>query len=192
MKKSLALLLSIVFLLTSCDIFTQFGEAKRFAQCDFTINNVKIVNLGSFNISDYKSVNDFSFTEMLSLGQQLIAGKLPAVVQVDIKAVNNQTSKASISGLEWQLLMKNEKYGDGSFKEYVEVLPGKSTIFTVNTTFDFYKMLTSSNLQDILNLVFDIDNKEKLDKLDISIKLKPYYKSGSVVKEYPGYLTIRP
>jgi hypothetical protein len=52
--------------------------------------------------------------------------------------------------------------------------------------------LTSEDLQSILDLILDIENREKLEKLDITIRIKPYFKSGTTVKEYPGYITIRP
>jgi len=170
----------------------QMSEINRFAQCDFSVNSVQIVDLGGVNVKKYSSASDIDFMEMLSLGQQLITGELPATLTVDIKATNNQMSKASISGLEWQLFMKNENYGAGKLNRYVEVLPGSTTVFPVNVKFDLMKLLASENLQSIIDLVFDIENKEKLQKLDIMLKVKPYYKAGDKIKEYPGYLTIRP
>jgi len=192
MKKLVILFLSITLITSSCDILEQMGEVATFVNCNFSVNKVRINKLGGFDFTKYNDVSDIGFTQMLSLGQQLIAGELPANLSVDIRAKNNQSAKASISGLDWQVFMKNEQYGSGKLNKYVEVLPGQSTDFTVNVNFDLLKLLTSENLQTILDLVMDMDNKEKLKKLDIMLKVKPYYKSGSSIREYPGFLTIRP
>jgi|AntAceMinimDraft_3_1070362.scaffolds.fasta_scaffold00274_7 hypothetical protein len=192
MRKILIIVAFISIIISSCDVLDQLGEVNRFAQCDFSIKDVQIIKLGNIDVSKYKSAGDFGFTEMLLLGQQLLTNELPAVLSVNINAVNNQSSKAAISGLQWQLFMKNEQYGGGKLNQYVEVLPGQSTSFPVNAEFDLLKLLTSENLQSIIDLVMDMENKEKLEKLDIMLKVKPYYKAGDNIKEYPGYLTIRP
>ena len=192
MKKIIVLLISITIFASSCDVLNQFGEVSRFAQCDFQISNVQIVNLGGVDISNYSSSSDIGFSEMFIIGQKLFSGKLQSTLSVDILATNNHTLKAAISGLDWQLYMQNEQYGEGKIVDYVEVLPSQSTIFTVIINFDFLKLLQSESLQSIIDLVMDIENKEKLQKLDILLKIKPYYKSGKSIKEYPTYLNIRP
>jgi hypothetical protein len=192
MKRLLILGLTVLMVLNSCDVFEQLNEVKRFVSCKFTINEVQISKLGGIDFTRYNSVKEIGFTETLSLGQQVLSGKLPAHLSVDIRATNNDMSKASISGLDWQLFMKNEQYGAGKLNQYVEVLPGKSKDFRVVVNFDLLKLIKSKDLQLILDLVTDIDNKEKLQKLDIMLKVKPYYKSGDNVREYPGFLTIRP
>ncbi|NQU35706.1 MAG: hypothetical protein HQ521_20960 [Bacteroidetes bacterium] len=192
MKKFITLISIITVMFTSCDILEQMNEVKQFANCDFSVKSVQINKLGGFDFSSYKSIRDIGFTQLISLGQQLVSGNLPANLSVEILAKNNKSSKAAISGLDWQLTMKNENYGNGKLNQYVEVLPGQSTDFTVNVSFDLHKLLVSENLQAILDLVMDMDNKEKLQKLDIMLKVKPYYKSGNTIREYPGYLTIRP
>lgn len=192
MKKIFAFFSILIILTSSCGILQQIDEAKQFAECDFMVVNVQITELGKTDVSKYKSVGDLGFTEMLILGKQLLSGKFPAKLSVDIRATNNQNSKAAISGLYWKLFMKDEEYGDGELTQYVEVLPGQSADFNLIVDFDLLKLLASENLQSILDLVFDIENKEKLEKLDIMLKVKPYYKVGDNIKEYPGYISIRP
>ncbi len=192
MKKLIGLLL-IVVAVTSCDVLSQMGEVKRFAECNFSVQSTQIVSLGNVDVSEYKSASDFNLSDMMILGQNLLSGKLKAGMEVNILARNNNTtSKASVSGLSWQLFMKNEQYGSGELSEYVEVLPGQSTVFPVKVEFDLLKIIKSDNIQTVINLVTDMDNREELEKLDISLKIKPRYKTASGVKEYPGYLTIRP
>ncbi len=188
----ITLMVLLIVLTNSCGLVNQINEAKQFVFCDFSIVETKLIKLGNADVSEYRSANDVSLSDMLMLGQQFLSGKLPASLSTEIQVVNNQSTKAAISGLSWHLFMKEEEYGSGELVQYLEVLPGQAKDLTVVTEFNLMKMLTSEDLQSILDLVLDINSREKLDKLDISIKIKPYFKSGTTVKEYPGYITIRP
>lgn len=191
--KRLALFVSIILLsTTSCDVLQQMSEISSFAKCDFSINHVGVDKLGGIDVSSFSKDSDFEFTHVMYLGQQLLSGKLPAELVVGIEARNNQSKKAAISGFDWQIFMKNESYGQGSLNEYVEVMPGTSTDFKVKVNFDLVKLLHSEDIQSVIDLVLDIENREKLEKLDISVKIKPYYKSGGKIHEYPGFITIKP
>lgn len=185
-------LISLLIVLTSsCSTIEQINEAKQFALCDFSINEIKIIKLGSTDVSEYQSIDDVDLSDMLMLGQQLISGKLPAKLAVDVQVINNQNTKAAISGLSWQLFMKGEEYGSGQLDQYLEVMPGHPIDFTVFADFNLMKLLASENLQSVLDLALDIENREKFEKLEIVIKVKPYFKSGKTIKEYPGYIIIR-
>jgi LEA14-like dessication related protein len=129
---------------------------------------------------------------MMSLAQQVMAGSLPTTLSVGIKATNNQSRAAGISVLGWELYMKDQKYGAGMINDAVSISPNSSTVFPVSVEFDILNIVTSSNIQQILDIVFDVDNKDKLNELELSLQLKPYYKVGTQVQEYPGIITIQP
>ena len=88
--------------------------------------------------------------------------------------------------------MKDHKYGAGMISDPVEIQPNASTVFPVSVEFDILKIVTSSNIQQILDIVFDVDNKDKLNELDLQLRLKPSYRVGNQVQQYPGYITVRP
>lgn len=192
MKRLISLIFIVLISITSCDILEQMNEVRTFVSCDFSVNNVKINKLGGYDISGYTDAGDIRLNEIMSLGQQVLTGKLPAQITIDIRAANNHTTKAAISGLEWELIMKNKQYGSGKLSEYVEVLPGKTSDFDVVVDFDLMEIINSGNLNSILDLVLDLDNKEKLNKLELLMKVKPYYKSGKEIREYPGFIYITP
>jgi hypothetical protein len=193
MKKVLLITLATFTLLfTSCDVLQQASDAVQFAQCDFSIDRVGMEKVGGVSIKDIHKPEDLNPLELIGLGQQVMSGSLPVTLDVAIKAANNQSQKAGISGLDWELYMKDTRYGGGKLNRAVEVLPGQSTTFPVSVSFDLLKLVTGNNLQQILDLVFHINDKEKLKQLDLKLQLKPYYKVGSEVQEYPGYIVVRP
>jgi len=191
-NKILFILLIGLFSINSCDVLQQASDVVQFVQCDFSIDHVKVEKIGGVSLANIKKPEDLGVINMMSLTQQVLAGSLSTTLNVGIKATNNQSLKAGISGLDWELYMKENKYGAGMINESVEILPYNSTIFPVTVEFDLLKLVTSDNIQQILDLVFDIDNKEKLNQLDLQLRLKPFYKVGSQVQEYPGFITIRP
>ena len=191
-NKILFILLIGLFSINSCDVLQQASDVVQFVQCDFSIDHVKVEKIGGVSLANIKKPEDLGVINMMSLTQQVLAGSLSTTLNVGIKATNNQSLKAGISGLDWELYMKENKYGAGMINESVEILPYNSTIFPVTVEFDLLKLVTSDNIQQILDLVFDIDNKDKLNQLDLQLRLKPFYKVGSQVQEYPGFITIRP
>jgi len=191
-NKILIILLANLFLLSSCDVLQQASDVVQFVQCDFSLDHVRVEKIGGVSLANIKKPEDLGVINMLSLTQQVLSGNLPATLNVGIKATNNQSLKAGISGLDWELYMKENKYGAGMINQLVEILPNNSTTFPVTVEFDLLKLVTSDNIQQILDLVFDIDSKEKLNQLDLQLRLKPFYKVGSQVQEYPGFITVRP
>ena len=193
MKKLLLITFTAFTLLfTSCDVLQQASDVVQFAQCDFSVDKVGMEKVGNVSIKNIHRPEDLNPLELVGLTQQLMSGSLPVTLDVAIKATNNQSQKAGISGLDWELYMKDTRYGGGKLNQAVEVLPGQSTIFPVSVSFDLLKLVTGNNLQQILDLVFNINDKEKLKQLDLKLQLKPYYRVGSEVQEYPGYITVRP
>ena len=148
--------------------------------------------MGGISLANVNKPDDIGMLNMMSLAQQVIAGSLPTTLSVGIKATNNQSLVAGISGLGWELYMKDHKYGSGMINDPVEIQPNSSTVFPVSVEFDILNIVTSSNIQQILDIVFDVENKDKLNELDLRLQLKPYYKVGTQVQEYPGFITIRP
>jgi len=181
-----------MFTLTSCDALQQVSDTATFVQCDFSLANVGIDKIGGVSLANVNKPDDIGMLNMMSLAQQVMAGSLPTTLNVGIKAKNNQSVKAGISGLAWELYMKDQKYGAGMINDAVEILPNSSTVFPVSVEFDILNIVTSSNIQQILDIVFDVDNKDKLNELDLQLRLKPSYKVGTQVQEYPGYITVRP
>lgn len=178
--------------LNSCDALQQVSDTATFVQCDFSVANVKIDEIGGVSLANIKKPDDVGMLNMMSLAQQVMAGSLPTTMSVGIKATNNQSRVAGISGLGWELYMKDQKYGAGMINDAVTISPNSSTVFPVSVEFDILNIVTSSNIQQILDIIFNVDNQDKLNELDLELQLKPYYRVGSQVQEYPGVITIRP
>ena len=191
-KKLWILLVVIVSTFTSCEVMEQVGQMQRFSECNFSITNVSVNSIAGIDLSNIHSESDLDMGKMLTLGQALAKGNLPADLTVTLKAENPNTKTAAISGLDWEVLMKDVSYGSGKLNQRIEVEPGATTTFPLNVNFDLMKVITSESINDLVAFILDSKNKEKLKKLDIKAKIRPWYQSGNEIKPAPAFITIRP
>ena len=91
---------------SSCEVLEQAQQYGRFMQCDFSLNNIEILEVGGVNISALKKPEELGMITILGLTNQVMNGSLPAKIRVNLNAKNNNAEKASIAGLDWQLMLK--------------------------------------------------------------------------------------
>lgn len=190
--KYLSKLLAIVMLvhMSSCSVLEQAQEVQRFIQCDFSLANIQVLEVGGIQISTIKSPEDIGFLSMMSLGQQVMNNSLPAKLSIGLKATNNNTSTASVTGMEWKLLLKDQDYLGGEINDEVEILANSSSVFPVNVNVDLFTIFEKESLQQMLGFAFSENKAEELKNMGVGIKIKPFYKVGSDIQKYPGWLSI--
>ena len=194
MKKLLSFLLILPFVLyTSCDVLEQVAEAERFIQCDFALTGVKVVEVSGIDFTKVHDAGDLGVAEMMTLGQRVLNGNLPATLQVDIRARNNSSKQAGISGMGWKVFIEDNEFIGGHLNRSVQVPAYHAINFPVDVKVDLLNMLEQESLPKILNLVFGMEDNTKLRDLGLYVKIKPSYKTSSgSVKEFPTWITIRP
>jgi hypothetical protein len=188
---SFTLLISVTTLFfSSCAIFKQGKEFKTFTECDFKVKNVRIVNLAGIDISNFNSIDDMALNDYLMLAQQAFSKEIDSELEIDIIAENFSDNTAAISGLDWQLFLKDELYTTGIIDKPVNINPHDNTVFTVKTNINLYAIIHSKSLPEILALLITKNQSFNLSDLDASIKVKPWYRNGSSIKKYPGFISI--
>ena len=191
-RLNLILILIVAIIYQSCSILNQAGEYERFISSNFKLVNVDILEMGGVNLEGVQDKSALNVGDIMTLTGRMFSGGMPTKLRANIEVTNNSAAIAAISGMEWILNMKGTQYALGVVENRVEVQPNSNTIFPVNTEIDLVKVLQSESLPQILQVVLNMDDYEQIKKLDLELKIKPYYKSGSGVKEYPGYITLRP
>jgi len=187
----LSVLMILVFV-QSCGLLNQAGEYNRFVNSTFKLEYLQILEIGGVDVSEMYSKSDLNVGEMLTLAGRVFSEEMPAKIKVYIEIENTSNEMAAISGLEWKLLMKEVEYANGILEDRVEVEPNSKVIFPVDAEIDLMKVFKSESLFDILKLVFNINDEEQLRNLQLELKIKPYYKSGSGLKKYPAYISLKP
>jgi hypothetical protein len=187
------LVLTIMGLMSSCELLEQVAETERFTQCQFTLTGVRITEISGVSFENVRSASDLNLGDMMTLGQRIINGSLPAKMEVDVNARNNQSKSAGISGMDWKVFIDDAEFVGGQLNRGVQVLPTRSENFPIVVQVDLLKMLQQESLPKILNMVFGMNDNTQLRELGLSVKIKPSYKtpSGSI-KQMPNWITIQP
>lgn len=192
MKRLTFVLIILLLFGQSCGLLNQAGEYERFVNGNFSLLELEVQEIGGINLSEVSDADGMDAGEMLTLVGRMFNGNMPAKLEAIVEVENTAGEMAAISGLEWRLLMKGNEYANGIVDQEVEVEAYSKKAFPVKAEFDFMSVLQSESLPQILTVVFNMNDAEEVKKLDIELKIKPYYKSGSKIKEYPGFITIRP
>ena len=189
---TIILVVIITVLGQSCGLLNQAGEYERFVNSNFTLSYVEVVEIGGVDVSDIDNKAGLNVGDIMTLTGRMFSGGMPSRLKAYIKVENNTDEIAAISGMEWKLLMKDVEYANGLIDNRVEVKPHSSKTFPVKADVDLLKVLQSESLPQILKVVFNINDVEEVKKLGIELKIKPYYKSGTKLKKYPGYISLKP
>jgi hypothetical protein len=191
-RLNIILIIVVVVIYQSCSLLNQAGEYERFISSNFKLVNVEIVEIGGVDLDGIQDKAALDVGEIMTLTGRMFSGGMPTKLRANIEVTNNSPEIAAISGMEWKLNMKDTQYATGVVENRVEVQPNSKTVFPVTTEIDLMKVLQSESLPQILQVVFNMDDYEQMKKLDLELKIKPYYKSGSRMKEYPSYITLKP
>lgn len=192
--RKLFLFFSLVFLIGahSCSVLDQAQEYQRFAQCDFSLKTVKVLDVNGIDVQKISKPEDIPMLQLMSLSQAVMSGSLPAVISIDLNARNNNTQKASISGMKWKIMLKENEFLSGVLDQSVEVQGNSQTEFPVKTNIDILKLAQSNSLNQVWDLVFADDKLNALREMGVSFQLKPMYKVGGEVIEHSSYIVIKP
>ena len=193
-KPSLFKTLLALFLLSyfsSCSILNQGKELKTFAECDFNVGNVRVVNIAGVDVSGFAKISDLSINDYATLVQQAFSNEIDSKLEIEVIATNNHDKKAYISGMDWELYLKESLYSNGVISNPVEVLPRQQTSFVLETNINLYQIIHSKSLMELLAIVIEKKDAINLSDLDAVLKVKPWYLTGSSVKKYPGFIKIK-
>lgn len=184
--------LAIVLSLASCGLVNQARELERFTECKFAVNSVALESISGMDLSHVKKLSDLNFSQIVVLSRGLLEEKLLAKVIFNVEVKNPSGSVAAVSGMDWKLFQKQQVIADGQLNTPVEVAGHGSNSFYLNAKINLVKIFQLNSLDQILSVMSGNVNSKMLEKLGITIQLKPYYKLDGKIKKYPGYLTIKP
>ncbi|MBE0649600.1 MAG: hypothetical protein IH595_02050 [Bacteroidales bacterium] len=189
---SLGGLIMILFFLGSCGIVNQARELERFSQCKFSVSSMALERVSGIDVSHVKSASDLNFKDMIVFSRGFLEGKLPAEAIFNVSVTNSSGKKAAVSGMEWKVVQKQQVIATGKLIKAI-VVPGHGHIsFDLNADLNLAAILRLNSVDQIMSIISGNVDAKTLQKLEITIQLKPYYQFDGKIKKYPGYFTITP
>jgi len=184
----------IVFLLLlgSCGLFNQARDFERFTQSKFDVNSLDVESISGIDFTHVKQFSDLNFKDLIVLSNGLLSSHLPAKVRLNIGVTNLSDETASVSGMDWIILQKKQEIASGKLDSAVVVAGHGRTSFDINADVNLATILKLNSVNQILSVMSGNLDSKTLQKMQLSVRLKPYYKLGNKIKKYPDYLTITP
>ncbi|MEI6090766.1 MAG: hypothetical protein WCR42_09970 [bacterium] len=201
MKKITVVYVALVFAvlaITSCqflkDVATTVNNLQRLK---YKINNVNNFTMGGMDISNKKTVSDFSVTDGLKLAMALKSGQLPTTFTINVDAMNpndgtNSTiqTAATISSLPWDLYIDNKLIVSGNISKEISVPgTGKSVTIPLQVNVDLVQLYKNEGVDKIMNVALALGGKNK-SAANIKIITQPSVRTAIGVIQYPSKITI--
>jgi hypothetical protein len=178
---------------TSCGVLRQTGELGRFAKSRFELVGFHPINIAGVDVSQKHHFSDLNVHEIFQMGKRFFSHDMPSQVALSIHATNPFLKPASIAGLSWIMLLQQDTLASGKVNQAVHIAALAETNFPLVVEFNLVRLMRSGSLDKVINLALNgSNNADNLQKLGLSIKIKPYYRQGKLIKQYPGYITIKP
>lgn len=180
--KNLKILLIFVI---AFSFFSACSDLKQLAQTynnlknlKFKLQNINNFHLNGIDISNKKSVSDFSLTDGAKLLQLFNSKKLPCDFVLNVMVMNPNESDggkkqitSTITKLDWRLYIDDKLTISGDINKAINIPgSGQSTIIPLNMKLDLIEFFGNKGYSDILNLALalgGVNNSTSRIKLDI-------------------------
>jgi len=194
MKKIILLSVLILFSNLSCSVYETLVNISRLK---FKLGDVNNFTLNGINLSNKKSIKDFTTTEALKLSSAFFSGKLPAsfILNVEAKNPNDGTggykrTNATIKSFPWRLFIDDKETISGNIETPVTV-PGTGEI--VNIPFvmelDLVKFFEDRGYESIINLALNIGGYSS-ESSKLSLLVQPVVATSFGDLKYPEEIKI--
>jgi hypothetical protein len=183
LKLVLPLLLLFAFSNLSCSVYQTIVNASRLK---FKLGNVNNFTLAGINLTNKKSVNDFSPLEALKLTASFSRGTMPASFILNVNALNPNDGTGgyprtdmSIVAFPWRLMINNKETVHGDIAAPVPIPgTGEAVVIPIQITVDFYQFFKEKEYQDIISLALKLGGFGGGNSVDLALYVKPTVSSS--------------
>jgi len=194
MKKIILLSIALLLTTSSCSMYETMVNLSRLK---FKLGDVVNFTVGGINITNKRSVSDFSSVEVLKLTSALTSGKLPASFILNVEAKNPNDGSggypktdATLKEFPWRLEIDEVETISGNIGAPVSV-PGTGEITNIPLTMniDLIEFFGNKGYDNLLNLALDLGGQQGSTS-KLSLYASPTVSSPLGDIKYPGELKI--
>lgn len=182
--------LAAVFALSSCDVLQQVSQMATFAKCDFRLESVQQLSLSGVNVQNVKKASDLSLLDYGKLVTSVATQQFPLNFTLNLEARNPNTSPASMTKVDWILLIDNIEMTRGSLDKQVSVPASNGTaLVPINMQFDLKKVLSGQSADAIINFGMNLAGAGN-KPTRFTLQMKPTLSVAGIPVTYPGFINV--
>jgi len=192
--KKIFLIISLIFLVTSCSVYETIVNLSRL---QFKLGDVNNFELNGIEISGKSKLEDFNFQDLLKLTTAFSSGSLPVtfVLNVEAKNPNDGTggykrTDANIKSFPWRLLINDKEAISGIINERIFVPgTGEITEIPIEIKLDLIELFKNKGYEDLIDLALALGGK-KGSSSKLTLYATPTVTTSLGDIKYPGELKI--
>ncbi len=193
-------IVSVLICLTfiSCNTLNQIKQSMvNLKRCEFRLKNVNNFQLNSINLSNKKSINDFSISDGLKLTNAFAKKSFPAHFILNVEANNpndgtggTKQSSATLTSFDWTLYIDDVPTISGNIAEPI-VIPGtgQSAIIPLDISLDLYEFFGKQGYDRVINLALALGGANSSPS-KITLDARPTINTSLGPISYPGRIKI--
>jgi len=178
-------------ILASCGVKKQIDKMSTFSKCEFRLLSLVDAKLAGVDVQNVKSISDINMINMTQLSAAYAKGALPLDFTLNVEVKNPNPKPAGMTMLDWILLIDNKEMLNGVLKQRVDIAPnGGTAVLPVKMSMDLRKVIQSGQLQEVINIAFNLAGASNKPSQKVRLKVKPTINVGGIAIKYPGYFTV--
>lgn len=194
MKKSILLLVAVMFVFASCSIYKSIVNLSRLK---FKLGIVNNVRLADISLDGKTKLTDFSPFDGIKLTSAITKGSLPIsfTLNIDIKNPNDGTggyaaTNAKLVSLPYRLYVDEKEILTGNISSPVTIPgTGEATVIPLAINFDLIKNIKDHGFESLVNLALNIAGTGNGNSR-LTVYTKPTVNTVLGDITYPGELKI--
>jgi len=178
---------SLSLLLGGCSVIS---ELSAFTKCEFRFHSVQEPVICGVDVSQKRSLSDFSFLEGQAMASQILNKSFPFDITINVEVRNPGTTLAAVNSIQWIAFLDELQVAQGTVEHRVEVPPsGGLNMIPVRIHTDLIDYLEGDNPRAMLNFALNMINASDQGS-QVTMKIKPSIMIGSRSVQYPDYFVI--
>ena len=192
--KKIFLIISLIFLVTSCSVYETVVNLSRL---QFKLGDVNNFELNGIDISGKSKLEDFNFQDLLKLTTAFSSGSLPVTFMLNVEAKNPndgtggyKRTDANIKSFPWRLLVNDKEAVSGDINERIFVPgTGEITEIPIEIKLDLIELFKNKGYEDLIDLALALGGK-KGSSSKLTLYATPTVTTSLGDIKYPGELKI--
>ena len=176
-----------LLLLNSCSVLSELTALKK---CEFRLYSIQDPAICGIEMSDRRTLSDFTFLEGQLIAANLLRGTLPFDITINMEVRNPGTTTAAVNSIEWVAYIDDLEVASGLVDRRIEVAPsGGLAIVPLKIHADLIDYMEGDNPKTMMNFALNLVGTSDQPS-NLSMKIKPSLLVGGKIVQYPGFFTV--
>ncbi|MFA7154695.1 MAG: LEA type 2 family protein, partial [Proteiniphilum sp.] len=184
------LMLSVMLLLSGCDIMNKIGGAYQLSQSEYRYRSVNNIQLSGLNLGDASGI---SLSNLATIATILSGGSgmqsIPFSLTLNMDVTNPNTTAAFLDALDYAIQINEMEFVEGKMDIPIRIEPGETKVVGVPISVDLKALMNrysqervSSEMSGFLGIT--------PNKTAVSVKLWPKFFVGETLVKVPAPIPV--